>query len=104
MGIFDVFKSLSSLMFHSFQVPQERQFTVARLALEFLHGEISNPETGHTSAAKRWLFPEPSDWDVQCASHPGSPPKMKWVDPELNSQQKVGFIATSALVYHCPTD
>ena len=76
-------------------VPQARQFTLCRKALESMHRSISRGErtlngvrTSSRPWPARWLFPETTDWDETIPA-PQKQPSLSWIDPELNEEQKV---------------
>jgi hypothetical protein len=76
-------------------VPQARQFTLCRKALEFMHRSISRGErvvngvgTKSRPCPARWLFPETTDWDETTPTS-REHPLLCWIDPELNEEQKV---------------
>jgi len=76
-------------------VPQARQFTLCRKALESMHRSIETGEhaiDGMVPSSRpwpaRWLFPEPTDWDETTPTS-RERPLLRWIDPELNEEQKV---------------
>lgn len=76
-------------------VPQARQFTLCRKALESMHRSINRGErvlngtsTNSRPCPARWLFPEATDWDERTPNS-REQPLLSWIDTELNEEQKV---------------
>lgn len=84
-------------------VPQERQFTTCRKALEFLHHDVAEAESSSPELRPlpaRWLFPEPQD-NIESTVTTPSETDIKWIDSELNDEQKVRF---PSILLHFPSD
>lgn len=72
-------------------VPQERQFTTCRKALEYLQHDISEAESSSPELRPlpaRWLFPELHD-NIESNAVSPSDTDIKWIDSDLNDEQKV---------------
>lgn len=70
-------------------VPQSRQFTLCRYAMESMYHDIGEPQRANLMRPlpARWIFPDPADLASPAASGPPNP--MNWVDVQLNLEQKV---------------
>lgn len=70
-------------------VPQSRQFTLCRTAMESMHRDIGEWDSQRAirPLPARWLFPEPADCALPVLAASRVP--MTWVDSQLNHEQKV---------------
>ena len=77
-------------------VPQERQFSACREALEYLHSRICREN--EDGIAHRLLFPNETDHSSKLPIP--AAPILHWIDSELNEEQKVSPIMMSSMIFN----